>query len=107
MKKIYSKVDKEKLICSILKFKEINKKRTDICPDKEFLQVSGRILKKGFSINVHKHNILERNTTLTQEAWVVLNGRIKSKFYDLDEKFIHLEILEKGDGLFFLEALMN
>lgn len=104
MKKIYSKVDKEKIICSIIKFIDINEKRTDICPEKEFLQVSGRILKKGFSIKAHKHNFLERNTTSTQEAWVVLKGKIKSKFYDLDEKFIHEEILEKGDCVVFFRG---
>ena len=44
--KIYSKVQANKIILSFLNFKEIDKKRHDISPDNEYLQTSGRVLKK-------------------------------------------------------------
>ena len=36
MKKIYSKVDQDKLISSIISLEDIDDYRTDICPDTEF-----------------------------------------------------------------------
>ena len=97
MKKIFSKTNPDLLICSILKFNNINEKRCDISPNEEFIQVSGRKLKKDFEVSAHKHNRLDRKITSTQEAWILLKGKILSKFYDLDDSFLHEETLEKGD----------
>lgn len=95
--KIYSKIKKNKLILSVLKFKKITDKRHDISPEDEFLQTSGRILKKNFHIKAHKHNELKRTTNITQEAWIILRGKILGKFYDLDDSLLHEEVLESGD----------
>jgi len=97
MKQIFSKINTNIILFSLLKFNEIKNKRTDISPNNEYLQVSGRHLQKNFCVSPHKHNKLERKTDLTQEAWIILKGKVKAKFYDLDDKFIIEEYLSSGD----------
>ena len=95
--KIFSKVEPEKILLSILKFNDISDKRNDISPENEFIQTSGRKLKKDFKVQAHKHNRLKRTSNITQEAWIILKGKINAKFYDLDDKFIYETDLEGGD----------
>lgn len=95
--KFYSKVEPSKILFSLLRFDQITEKRMDISPEDQFLQTSGRVLKKGFKVNAHKHNKLKRETNITQEAWVVLKGLISAKFYDLDDKVIFETTLSDGD----------
>jgi hypothetical protein len=97
MKRIYSNIDKEKLILSELKYSEISKYRTDLSPDREFLQVSGRKLKLGTKVPAHKHLQVNRETDITQEAWIVLKGKIKGIFYDLDNAILYESTLTDGD----------
>ena len=52
MKQIYSKVEPDKLILSLLRYEDISEYRTDICPDEEFLQISGRKIKNGTKIRI-------------------------------------------------------
>jgi hypothetical protein len=95
--KIYSKVQANKIILSFLNFREIDKKRHDISPDNEYLQTSGRVLKKNFFVKAHKHNKLLRKTEITQEAWIILKGRIFARFYDLDDSIIYEDTFGPGD----------
>ena len=97
MKKIYSNVNKEKLILSELKYTDISEYRSDLSPDEEYLQVSGRKLKLGTKVPAHRHLQIDRNTTITQEAWVVVKGKVKGIFYDLDNTILHESILTDGD----------
>ena len=94
---VYSKIDPSKLILSELKYSEISEYRSDLSPDEEFLQVSGRKLKLGTMVPAHKHLQIDRTTTITQEAWVVLKGKVKGIFYDLDNTILHESILTDGD----------
>ncbi len=96
-KKIFSRVEPDKILLSLLRFNEITDIRNDISPDEEFLQVSGRKLKSDFKVKAHKHIIQKRETNLTQEAWVVFKGKIKAKFFDLDDSLIFETILTDGD----------
>ena len=95
--KIYSKTEPDKLILSILRYDDISDYRTDICPDEEYLQISGRKLKKGFKAPAHKHLPIQRTTEITQEAWVVFEGCVKGTFYDLDDSVLYETEIKKGD----------
>ncbi len=95
--KFYSKIKPSEILFSILRFNDIKDQRTDISPENEFLQASGRVLKKDFKVKAHKHNNLKRETNITQEAWIVIKGEIYAKFYDLDDKFIYETNLTDGD----------
>ena len=73
--KIFSKVEKDKIILSVLKFKDISKNRNDISPENEFLQTSGRVLNKDFQVKLHKHNKLKRVTDITLDSFERKNFR--------------------------------
>ena len=55
-KKIYSKIEPDKILLSMIRLSEINENRNDISPDEEFIQASGMILNSDFKVKAHKHN---------------------------------------------------
>ena len=97
MERVYSKVDKDKLVLALMRYDEISEYRTDLSPDEEYLQISGRKLEKGLKVKAHKHTPIERKTDITQEAWVVFEGCIKGTFYDLDDSVLYETEIGKGD----------
>jgi len=94
---IYSKKDESLLLLTINRLGEINNDRTDLCPSREFLQISTKKISKGTKFKPHRHNPLDRKTTMTQEAWVVLRGKIRASFYDVDDSLIEQVDLTSGD----------
>lgn len=95
-KHFYSKINND-LMFTINKYEEISKSRTDITPEKEILQASAKILSKGENFPPHKHNYLKRETTTTQESWVIIEGKILAFFYDIDDSLMGTYELTKGD----------
>jgi len=93
MKRYYSNIDKNCLLFVINKKEEITKNRNDLSPDEEYLQCATKLLSAGDSFKPHRHNTLERKTDKTQEAWVFLSGKVKAKFYDIDDSlFLETEL---------------
>ena len=45
----------------------------------------------------HKHVYCEKTTTIAQESWVVIEGKVKAILYDIDDNIISEEILNAGD----------
>ena len=97
MERVYSKVDKSKLVLALMRFNDISEYRTDLSPDEEYLQISGRKLEKGLKVKAHKHTPIERKTDITQEAWIVFEGCIKGTFYDIDDSVLYETEIGKGD----------
>lgn len=97
MKKFFSKVDKSILLYVINEYDSIEEKRKDLSPETECLQASCKKLKKADFFKPHKHLPLERNTVQTQEAWVILAGKIHAKFYDIDDTLYSDHVLKSGD----------
>jgi len=97
MKRIYSNIDPSKLILTEIRRAELSEYRVDLSPDEEFLQVSGRKLNKDVRAPAHRHLPIDRSTDITQEAWIVLSGRIKGVFYDLNNEVLYETILKCGD----------
>ncbi len=93
----YSKIKKNKLIYSYFKLSEFKKTREDFSPDNEYLQASCSILSSDKVVKSHSHKLNKRTIKLTQEAWLVLKGSIKAKFYDIDHSLLSEIILKKGD----------
>jgi hypothetical protein len=93
----YSKVKKDKLLHIVNRKKEIVEKRNDISPDEEYLQVSCFSLPEGKTFQAHKHVPVERTTHITQESWIVIQGKIKAFLYDTDDSLLKEIILEPGD----------
>lgn len=103
MKKIYSKLNNKKIIHIIFRkedFPENNseKHRVDIAEDHQFLQLSALRMEKGKTFKPHKHIWKSgEEKCIAQESWVVISGKVKCFFYDIDDNLISEDILEAGD----------
>ncbi len=97
MKKIYSKVNPEKLLHIVLRKEDIKKERMNIIDDEHFLQLAAMLLPSGKTFKPHKHVYHQKTTTIAQESWVVIEGRVKAYLYDLDDAIIETPVLESGD----------
>lgn len=96
MEKIYSKTQPGTLLHIVYRLDEING-RTNISPDKEFLQLASMKMQKGQTFKAHKHIFVEKVTNIAQESWLVIKGSVKCIFYDLDDTIIAEPILLPGD----------
>ena len=94
---IYSKVNPEQLLHIVNRKSEIVAMRNDISPPEEYLQVSCFSLPKDKTFKAHKHVRLERHTDITQESWIVVQGKIKAMLYDIDDTLLVEKILGPGD----------
>ena len=62
-------------------------------------------MERGKTFKPHKH--IWKNRTrdvIAQESWVVIQGKVKCTFFDIDDKIISEPILEQGDASFTLEG---
>jgi len=95
--RIYSKVNKDSLICSIIHFDEIGSYRSDLSPENEFIQVSARKLQNNTIVNPHKHKTILRESNITQEVWIVIKGKLSADIFDIDNNILYSTILTDGD----------
>lgn len=51
----------------------------------------------GYEIPPHRHNLVERKVTLTQEVLYVKSGKVRVDFYDDDQNYLESRVIEKGD----------
>jgi len=98
VKKIFSKINKKKLLHIIFSPKK-NIQRINISPEKEFLQAGLLNMKKGKKILPHKHfwkkNFQKKR--IVQESWIVISGQAKVYLYDINDKLLTSKILKPGD----------
>jgi len=52
---------------------------------------------KGYSIAPHRHNLVERKVTLTQEVLYIKSGKVRVDFYDDKQTYLESRVLDKGD----------
>lgn len=108
MERIYSKVDPGALLHIVVRKKEIQPGRQDIVPEEEFIQCSTLSLEKNKTFKPHKHIWKERTrNVIAQESWIVIQGRVKCFFYDLNDTIIQEVVLEAGDASFTLQGGHN
>jgi cupin fold WbuC family metalloprotein len=102
MEKIYSKID-GRLLHIINRLAEIEG-RTNVVDDEHFIQCATLRMENGKTFKPHKH--IEKKRThekqIAQESWVVIKGRVKCIFYDLDDTIVAEPILGAGDASFTL-----
>lgn len=105
MQKIYSKIDPKKLLHIIVRSSDFTEPRQDIVPEEHFIQCSILKMQNGKTFRPHKH--IWKNRTrdvIAQESWVIIKGRVKCSFFDLDNTIIDEPILGAGDASFTLEG---
>ena len=98
MKKIYSKVEKDKLLHIINRYDEIEG-RSDVAPEDQFIQLATLRMEKGKTFRPHKHIWKPSSSpeVIAQESWVVIKGSVRIFMYDIDDSLIGEEIIKKGD----------
>jgi hypothetical protein len=103
MEKIYSKVEEGKLLHIINRLSEIEG-RVEIVPENNFIQCATLRMSNGKTFPPHKHITKDRHYTeqIAQESWVVIKGRVRCKFFDIDDTLISTPILGPGDASFTL-----
>jgi hypothetical protein len=104
MDRVYSKVKEDCLLLSLVRSSDVTENRIDLSPEEEYLQVAVKQLTKGASFKPHKHNKLIREIDRTNEAWVFLSGKVRAKFYDLDDSLILDTEMTGGDCVVVFRA---
>jgi hypothetical protein len=108
MEKIYSKKNPEVLLHLIYRKEDMVSGRTDIVSENNFIQCSSLNLDEGKTFKPHKHVWKEKNMNIiAQESWVVIKGKVKCIFYDLDDTILCEPILNEGDASFTLQGGHN
>jgi hypothetical protein len=105
MKKIYSKIKKDKLLHIIHEINDIDSLETNdklarinVVPDEQFLQLASLKMDKDKTFKAHKHIYKDSpKQCIAQESWVVLRGSVKAILYDIDDSIIGEFILNQGD----------
>jgi hypothetical protein len=61
-------------------------------------------MEKGKTFPAHKHITKDRHypKQIAQESWLVVRGKVKCIFYDIDDTVLATPILEAGDASFTL-----
>ena len=70
--------------------------------DDEYLQVGTWLYDEGKTLDRHYHNVVERQSDLTQECVVVLSGKMLVRVYDETQALIDDFIVTAGDFAIFL-----
>tara|TARA_R110002020_G_scaffold207313_4_gene412825 strand:- start:7294 stop:7707 length:414 start_codon:yes stop_codon:yes gene_type:complete len=94
---VYSKIDPEKIILTMIKKEEISGSRQNLTPDEEFMQAGVKLTKLDDFFKPHRHLDCNKIVSTTQEAWVILDGRIEGTFYDLDDSLLCSFEMGSGD----------
>ena len=94
----YSKVEKGVLMHQLFKPKvKKDYQRINISPENESIQVSHLSLKDKQTFKAHKHVVFKRDMPMAQESWVVIEGKVKIFYYDMDDKLITTREMTPGD----------
>ena len=106
MIKIYSKVQEGLLLHLVFRFDEFEKieGRQDIINPENILQCAALNYGEGKTFKPHRHKIKQNvfSEAITQESWVILQGKVRCSFYDIDDKFLTEVDLFAGDASFTL-----
>lgn len=52
---------------------------------------------QGYIIPPHRHNLVPREVTITQEVLLIKRGKVRVDFYDDDQNYLESEVVQKGD----------
>jgi len=94
---LYSKIEPTLLMHIINRARDIQQGRVDLVPPDEYIQCAAIRMDQGKTFKPHKHKITFKETTITQESWVVIRGMVQVTLYDIDDTVIHTDVLEPGD----------
>ena len=97
MDKYYSNIIEGKLLHVINRKGDITG-RNDIIPPENFIQCATLKMEKGKTFRPHKHIVKNRTyeEQIAQESWVVIQGKVRCVFYDIDDTILATPVLNSG-----------
>jgi cupin fold WbuC family metalloprotein len=105
MEHIYSKLQPEKILHTIVRRKDLTPGRKEVVLEKHFLQCAILNMEEGKTFRPHRHIWKERTTNvIAQESWIVIQGSVKCYLFDLDDTVLATPIIYAGDASFTLEG---
>lgn len=105
MEKYYSNIDPEVLLHIVIRENDFVSGRQEIIPADNFLQCCTLNLPAGHTFKPHKHIWKQSDQLIiAQESWIVLKGRVRCKFYDLNDILLADPVLNAGDASFTLQG---
>ena len=108
MERIYSKIDPRKLLHLVARASDFQSGRQDLIADDQFNQCSMLKMNEGTTFRPHRHIWKERSQkVIAQESWLIVRGRVRAVFYDLDNTVLQEVVLAEGDASFTLEGGHN
>ena len=100
VRKIYSKQLPELVLFVVHTIGNVGKvERVDLTDKGEFLQCAISEIREGQTFKPHKHQPCQKTVYITQEAWVMIDGRMEVKLYDINDSYLETVILNSGDCL--------
>ena len=91
-------VKKEEIIYSIIVRSKFNKEGIHFFTSNDFSQQLGYMKRgTGYVIQPHRHNLVERKVSLTQEVLFIKSGKVRVDFYNDDQDYLSSRILYEGD----------
>jgi hypothetical protein len=91
-------VKKDNIILSVIIRANYHSEGIEFFTPDDFSQQLGYMnRKKGYAIPPHRHNLVERKVTLTQEVLYIKSGKVRVDFYDDAQQYIESRVLDKGD----------
>lgn len=108
MEHIYSKAEPGKLLHMVVRMSDFQSGRQDLIAGDQFIQCSMLKMNEGTTFKPHRHIWKERSQkVIAQESWLIVRGRVKAVFYDLDNTVLQEVVLGEGDASFTLEGGHN
>jgi cupin fold WbuC family metalloprotein len=102
LRRYTSRREPDRLLHAILDTAEVRTGRVDLSPPTEWLQLSVIALAEGASMRPHVHDPRPAGrapASVTQEAWVVVRGRVQARLYDEDRALLDEATLTAGQVL--------
>jgi hypothetical protein len=94
---IHSKVQPDLLLLVVCRRDDFSSERLNLSPDSAFLQGSCKKLATTDKFKAHYHLEQQRDSKLTQEAWVVIAGAVRVRLFDIDNTPLWSGVLNAGD----------
>jgi hypothetical protein len=98
LEKMIERVIHDESILGIIIRSSFEKEGIAFFTTEDFSQQLGYMKRpEGYSIEPHRHNLVERKVVLTQEVLFIKSGKVRVDFYSDEQRYLESRILLKGD----------
>ena len=105
MKRIFSKIDPDKLLHMVYFGADMVTEREEIIAPTNFLQVCSLKMTAGRTFRPHQHIWKDGpEKVIAQESWCIIKGAVEVSFYDTDGALLEQVIIRVGDISVTLEG---